>query len=372
MARRPIRPRPVEAAQLRASISRGPRDSDGRFYWRARLKGGDRDTVWTGWATRDEALAQLGRLEAQGLHLADDGAVAGCDRVLDLLDYYVPHVRDTARSPATFTATRNAGRHLSRVLGLVELGALSRQVLQRYRRARLDEDAASATVTLEEDVLGAAWSWGQQVGLVDRAQDLARLPRLAWEPRYSTRTPPDAELELVLDQLEGRRRLAVLLLWSTGARIGEIVGLAVEDIDIGRGEVVIRRGKTGGRRVPVAAARTLQAMAEAVEGRGAAEPLLELTVSQLRGTIYRAADRAGVARFRPHALRHLAVDTLLRAGVDPKTVASITGHSLQTMLRRYRHPTDEDRRVALARVQLGAEATQEAGTLLHGPWKGER
>ena len=46
------RPAAIDLGDLHVSIVRGP-NAEGRWYWRAR--DADRATVWTGWATRDEA-----------------------------------------------------------------------------------------------------------------------------------------------------------------------------------------------------------------------------------------------------------------------------------------------------------------------------
>ncbi len=67
----------------------------------------------------------------------------------------------------------------------------------------------------------------------------------------------------------------------------------------------------------------------------------------------RACERAGVPVFTPYGLRRSAVDRMARAGVDPATAASITGHSAQVMLQHYRKVSSEDRRDAIRRAGLG-------------------
>jgi hypothetical protein len=49
------RPAAIDLGDLHVSIVRGP-NAEGRWYWRAR--DADRATVWTGWATRDEAARE--------------------------------------------------------------------------------------------------------------------------------------------------------------------------------------------------------------------------------------------------------------------------------------------------------------------------
>jgi integrase len=58
----------------------------------------------------------------------------------------------------------------------------------------------------------------------------------------------------------------------------------------------------------------------------------------------------------PHGLRRMVVDRMLRAGVDPATAASLTGHSVVVMLRFYRQVTEADRKAAVAKAALAALA----------------
>lgn len=58
------RPKPAEVSGMRITVVCGPKD--GRWYWRGRRKG-QRDTVWTGGATRNEAMAEVARLVTRGL-----------------------------------------------------------------------------------------------------------------------------------------------------------------------------------------------------------------------------------------------------------------------------------------------------------------
>ena len=66
-----------------------------------------------------------------------------------------------------------------------------------------------------------------------------------------------------------------------------------------------------------------------------------------------ACAAAGVPRFTPYGLRRAAVDAMARAGVDPATAASITGHSVSVMLTAYRTVSEDDRRRAVAAAGLG-------------------
>jgi integrase len=88
----------------------------------------------------------------------------------------------------------------------------------------------------------------------------------------------------------------------------------------------------------------------------------------------RVPDDAGgerpVPRFSPHAIRRLASDELIRAGVDLGTYAELMGHSPKVALEHYRKASPADRRDAVTRAGLGdlgdggAASSEETGELV--------
>ncbi len=58
--------------------------------------------------------------------------------------------------------------------------------------------------------------------------------------------------------------------------------------------------------------------------------------------------------YTPHGLRRMVVDPMLRAGVDPATAASLTGHSVVVMLRFDLQVAEVDREAAVAIATLAA------------------
>jgi integrase len=73
----------------------------------------------------------------------------------------------------------------------------------------------------------------------------------------------------------------------------------------------------------------------------------------LRHRLELACHAAGVTGFTPHGLRRMVVGRLIRAKVDVGTAATLTGHSVFVMLRYYQVVTDDDRREAAERANLG-------------------
>jgi integrase/recombinase XerD len=156
-----------------------------------------------------------------------------------------------------------------------------------------------------------------------------------------------------------RDRALLELLYGTGARISEAVGLDVDDLQLS-GEsrsaqmpAVIRLSGKGGkeRLVPVGSyareaveaylVRARPALAAAA-GRTAASPALflnarggRLTRQGAWGTLRGAAGRAGVDEVSPHVLRHSFATHLLDGGADVRVVQELLGHASVTTTQVY-------------------------------------
>ncbi|HSZ99356.1 MAG TPA: tyrosine-type recombinase/integrase, partial [Streptosporangiaceae bacterium] len=171
-------------------------------------------------------------------------------------------------------------------------------------------------------------------------QDPARLVRPPAPPRRLPKAISVTDVERLLDAAEVgqsalRDRALLELLYSTGARISEAIGLDVDDLELSADSrsssvaaVVRLNGKGGKQRlVPVGGfardavdaylVRARPALATA-SGRGQPSPALflnarggRLTRQGAWGTLRAAAVRAGLAEVSPHVLRHSFATHLL-------------------------------------------------------------
>ena len=131
------------------------------------------------------------------------------------------------------------------------------------------------------------------------------------------------------------------MLYGTGARISEAVGLDVDDLDLERRRTVLLRGKGGKERVvPVGQLARAAVEAYLVAGAarrssaaGARHPAMFLNARGGRlsrqsawTVLCRAAERAGVtAEVSPHTLRHSFATHLLDGGADVRVVQELLG-----------------------------------------------
>ena len=93
-----------------------------------------------------------------------------------------------------------------------------------------------ALLFLYGDVLGVELPW---LGEIERPKRPRRLPVVLTQP----------EVREVLAQMDGTAGLMARLLYDTGMRLMECVRLRVKDLDLARGEIVVRQGKGGKHRV---------------------------------------------------------------------------------------------------------------------------
>ncbi|AII10201.1 site-specific tyrosine recombinase XerD [Rhodococcus opacus] len=189
------------------------------------------------------------------------------------------------------------------------------------------------------------------------AVDVAREVR---PPSPAKRLPKSLPVNEVLALLEAvggsgpadgpravRDRALLELLYSTGARISEAVGLDVDDVDTETRSVLLR-GKGGKQRVvPVGRPAVESLDAYLIRGRPAlasrGTPALFLNVRggrlsrQSAWTVLQtAADAAGISSaVSPHTLRHSFATHLLDGGADVRVVQELLGHASVTTTQIY-------------------------------------
>jgi integrase/recombinase XerD len=280
-----------------------------------------------------------------------------------LTHYFSDHLRQQRNvSPHTIAAYRDTFRLLLRFFKQVyrtppaslELGQLNaariltflthleevRHNGVRSRNARLA--AIHAFVHYAEDRLGP--------DLPDATRRILAIP-LKRHTRPILGFLTSAEVEAILaaagDNWTGRRdRLLFLLLYNTGARISEILGLRLRDVAAADCCHLILQGKGRKQRtVPLWRSTQTRLRQWIRENLGAPEaPLLPnrfgqpLTRSgaawQLRRSVRRATAKMPSLRQRrisPHTFRHTTAMHLLQGGVAPEIIALWLGHeSLNT------------------------------------------
>ena len=183
------------------------------------------------------------------------------------------------------------------------------------------------------------------------------------------RTLPDvltvADASLAMDAMAARvgeedgpisKRDAAMLeiLYASGARVSELCGLDLEDIDYARSTIRVLGKGNKERTIPIGnpAMRALEtwlkngrdSLAGAKSERAVFLGARGKRIDQrtVRTMVYHAlAALEGAEKMGPHALRHSAATHLLEGGADLRTVQEILGHASLATTQIYTHVSTE-------------------------------
>jgi integrase/recombinase XerD len=178
-------------------------------------------------------------------------------------------------------------------------------------------------------------------------------------PRPAARLPkalPLSDVEAILTAageagtaLAKRDRALLEMLYGTGARISEAVGLDIDDLDRAEGTVLLR-GKGGKQRLVPVGSYALAAVEDyltvarpTLVSAKSASPAMFLNARGGRlsrqsawTVLVKAAERAGITtEVSPHTLRHSFATHLLDGGADVRVVQELLGHASVTTTQVY-------------------------------------
>lgn len=215
-------------------------------------------------------------------------------------------------------------------------------------REMLDPDARSPVPQSRQARRAASGERSGELAHLGRPRPRSRLR--VREPRRLPRALGRDELRSLVGSFRTHRDRAIggLMVFS-GLRTAEVLGLSVDDVDVGRGWVrVIGKGDKE-RRVPldpdVASLIQTYLLVERPEtdvaslfvvakGAHRGRPL---TAAGLRTVFRYHRGKAGVPAGHPHALRHSFGTALAEAGVDLPVIQALMGHEHVDSVTAYIH-----------------------------------
>jgi integrase/recombinase XerC len=291
-------------------------------------------------------------------------------RVSQAVEGYLAHLGRVRRlSPATVRAYRSDLADLVRTSRDPDVREIDIETLREWQWDATTAGLSKATAARRTSTAKGFFAWTQEEGLtdVDPGQRLVApkrgrtLPTVATAPALSSLLTETEAAARDGDPIALRDHALLELLYGTGARVSEICGLDLDDIDPERRTLRLRGKGDKERIVPYGApaARALDAYVvrgrSALSGRGdnsGAAVFLGARGGRLGPRAVHAlvsrvvAPAVGAESLGPHALRHSAATHLLDGGADLRSVQEILGHASLGTTQIYTHVSAERLREA--------------------------
>lgn len=295
-------------------------------------------------------------------HRPDD--VLARNRLTRYMDEHFEWMKFTGYSFDTVRARRIAIRRFiawADERGIDDPREITKPMLERYQRHLFyyrKEDGAPLTLGTQLGCLAPLKTWFRWLSrehhiLANPAADID-LPR---QPKRLPRAVPTVqEVEATLaeaepDTAQGLRDRALLeVLYATGLRRMEIVGVAIYDVDLARGLLWVRHGKGGRERVVPLGDRAmawldkyltearpelLAADTDALFLSDYGEPIQPHQVADKvkRYMRFAGVDKPGAT----HLLRHACATHMLEGGADIRYIQEMLGHANLETTEIYTH-----------------------------------
>jgi site-specific recombinase XerD len=168
-------------------------------------------------------------------------------------------------------------------------------------------------------------------------------------PRHDKRLPivlSGSEIARLLDMEKNpKHRLLLMLTYSSGLRVSEVVALKKEHIDINRKSILIRDGKGRRDRYTLLSDRVVKFIGDYYAIHNIESWLFpgipvqhHLSIRSAQNIFNKALHNAGIHKaISIHSLRHTFATHLLESGTDIKYIQELLGHVSIKTTQRYAH-----------------------------------
>lgn len=205
-----------------------------------------------------------------------------------------------------------------------------------YAAARIKAGKSAGTAHTELGHLRSTLTWAAKIGAIDRAPHIFRPHKPAPKDRYLNHAEID---RLIAAECEPHVKLAIVLMLTTAARMGAVLDLTWDRVDMERGQIDLRIQAMGPRkgRAVVPINPTLRAALATAKEAAISDYVIEWAgdpVKSIRRGFDRAAKDARLDGIGPHTLRHTAAVHMAAAGIPLHKISQFLGHSNTTITER--------------------------------------
>jgi integrase/recombinase XerC len=246
--------------------------------------------------------------------------------------------------------------------GITHLSDMQLADLRSWLAAQSEQGASRSTLARRSASARAFLGWATRTGLIgaDPSLRLVAPKRVKLLPGVLRQDEITAVLDVAAvaaddqDAMHLRDRAMLELLYASGIRVGELVGLDIDDLDLGSNLVRVMGKGAKERTVPFGRPAADAVHGWLLLGRGQvvttrSGPALFLgrrggrvDPRQVRSTVHQLLRQVPQAPdVGPHGLRHSAATHLLEGGADLRAVQELLGHASLATTQIYTHVSVE-------------------------------
>lgn len=247
---------------------------------------------------------------------------------------------DWATRQKSYKDKRNRLGQLLKVFGNLPLEMFTTMRVEQYQSERLKvikPASVNRLLSLLKHTFTKAVEWNMvSEEALKRIRKVKQLPENNRRLRYLNPEECQALIESCVPHLKP----IVITALNTGMRLGEILNLKWEQVDLRNGFILLDKTKNNERReIPINATLTevLEAMPHSVESLYVFVNRDGNPYKGVKTSFATALKRTGIQDFKFHDLRHTFASCLVMGGVDIITVKELLGHKSLTMTLRYAH-----------------------------------
>jgi integrase/recombinase XerD len=234
----------------------------------------------------------------------------------------------------------------------LEVEKLTKDDLGQWIKRQSLEGAATSSISRRISCVRGFYKYLLRDGLIKTEPHTELLNPCVQKkiPTYLQGEEVDALVSLPnLETNLGRRDRAIIeLLYATGIRVSELVGLRVYDVSLERALLTCRGKGSKQRCIPlgrsaVASLREYLNIRYILLGKRVSESLFVqakkgmMSRQDVWSLLRKYARRAGLERVSPHSLRHTFASHLIQRGADSRAVQALLGHSDLSTTQIYTH-----------------------------------
>lgn len=252
----------------------------------------------------------------------------------DLLELFLTAKEVEGCSPKTIAYYEATLQHMESWLSK-PIAHVSSDDLRKYLSVyELERGSSKVTIDNIRRIFSSFFSWLEDEDYIVKSP-VRKIKRVKAAVK-TKETLSDEDLEALRDSCDSRRDLVMVdLLASTGMRVGELIRLDIDDVDI-QGRECIVTGKGNKQRPVYFDARTKLHLAAYLESRKDGNPALfvslngraqRLSVCTIEKRIKVLGEKAQVGRVHPHKFRRTLATHAIDKGMPIEQVQKLLGHS---------------------------------------------